>query len=425
MIGLLSLFFCLPIIQAARNPDWYRCECSFIPWEAWSDCTSTCFGTRVRERTVQLTNYDGCDEFTDCATPDEARDYDDCNEVCHNGGVPSGLWWEPCNCQAGFYGDCCDNLVDCGHPGDIVNGNIQVAGTTYRKTVSYTCNQYYNLTDGDSVQTCQDNFAWSGSKPSCVFVNTCASNPCLNLGTCVDGLNMYTCWCEPGWSGVNCENDIQPPTMSECPGDILVNATDRTAFINWTEPGFSDPLGNTIDITTNYPTPGFVFPWGDFTVQYTATKTNNGLSTECIFQVRVRPTPCDELNIPVNGARICNGWKTDYGRVCIMGCQERFTLFPTDSYEHLFVCGASGNWIFPAPMPDCSVPVDSPDDALVYQAEHASYSFTSCADDSSTVSLKQQYIKVLRQSGEFSSFCSKYPVECMVDNVQVSCLSTV
>ena len=76
--------------------------------------------------------------------------------------------------------------------------------------------------------------------------------------------------------------------MSECPGDILVNATDRTAFINWTEPGFSDPLGNTIDITTNYPTPGFVFPWGDFTVQYTATKTNNGLSTECIFQVRVR-----------------------------------------------------------------------------------------------------------------------------------------
>ena len=60
------------------------------------------------------------------------------------------------------------SVVDCGHPGNIVNGNIQVAGTTYGKTVSYTCNQYYNLTDGDSVQTCQDNFAWSGSKPSCV-----------------------------------------------------------------------------------------------------------------------------------------------------------------------------------------------------------------------------------------------------------------
>ena len=30
------------------------------------------------------------------------------------------------------------------------------------------------------------------------------SNPCLNGGTCVDGLNMYRCNCHPGTFGRNC-----------------------------------------------------------------------------------------------------------------------------------------------------------------------------------------------------------------------------
>ena len=65
-------------------------------------------------------------------------------------------------------------------------------------------------------------------------------------------------------------------------------------------------------------------------------------------------TPCEELNIPRNGARICNGWEMGYGRVCMMACQDGFTLPSSDSYEKLYVCGASGNWMYPAPMPNCS-----------------------------------------------------------------------
>ena len=43
-----------------------------------------------------------------------------------------------------------------------------------------------------------------------------------------------------------------------------------------------------------------------------------------------------------------------YGRVCMVACQDGFTLPSTDSYEKLYVCGASGSWIHPAPLPDCS-----------------------------------------------------------------------
>ena len=30
-------------------------------------------------------------------------------------------------------------------------------------------------------------------------------NPCLNSGTCVDGINSYSCDCDSGFSGFNCE----------------------------------------------------------------------------------------------------------------------------------------------------------------------------------------------------------------------------
>ena len=35
-------------------------------------------------------------------------------------------------------------------------------------------------------------------------LNECDSSPCVN-GICVDGENGYTCNCEQGFGGVNCE----------------------------------------------------------------------------------------------------------------------------------------------------------------------------------------------------------------------------
>ena len=36
-------------------------------------------------------------------------------------------------------------------------------------------------------------------------INECANNPCQNGGECVDGINKYTCTCQSGWIGIDCD----------------------------------------------------------------------------------------------------------------------------------------------------------------------------------------------------------------------------
>ena len=36
-------------------------------------------------------------------------------------------------------------------------------------------------------------------------IDECASNPCLNRGTCTDLVNGFTCSCVPGFTGTQCE----------------------------------------------------------------------------------------------------------------------------------------------------------------------------------------------------------------------------
>ena len=47
-------------------------------------------------------------------------------------------------------------------------------------------------------------------------INECASNPCQNGGTCVDGINWYFCICDLGFAGDNCETDIDDCVSSPC-----------------------------------------------------------------------------------------------------------------------------------------------------------------------------------------------------------------
>ena len=36
-------------------------------------------------------------------------------------------------------------------------------------------------------------------------INECEIYPCQNQGTCVDGINIYTCICTDGYTGSECE----------------------------------------------------------------------------------------------------------------------------------------------------------------------------------------------------------------------------
>ena len=67
--------------------------------------------------------------------------------------------------------------------------------------------------DHTALQCCQ--WFWCGEN-SCYIISAdtddCATNPCENGGTCVDGVNSHTCTCVEGYEGSNCETS----KMREC-----------------------------------------------------------------------------------------------------------------------------------------------------------------------------------------------------------------
>ncbi|XP_042293510.1 fibulin-7-like [Sceloporus undulatus] len=84
--------------------------------------------------------------------------------------------------------------------------------------VHFVCDPGFRLM-GSETRMCLENRTWSGQTPSCKNINDCASNPCANGGTCVDGIQSHSCQCARGWSGSTC----QVPLYSD--GAMLSNTS--------------------------------------------------------------------------------------------------------------------------------------------------------------------------------------------------------
>lgn len=398
--------FQFDLVNGGIASTWSSCRCSWGTWKDWSNCTRSCYGKRIRTRVV----WTICSEFTDCASNDMGYQIEGCNEVCQNGGYYNGT---TCICALGFYGNCCVYQVNCGAPSSITNGYITGSVYTYGRTISYFCNTGYNITGGDATRTCQTNSVWSGTKPRCGYVNSCSSNPCKNGATCTNIIDGYRCTCGPGWSGATCTIDVQPPVAVNCSEGINVTTADRTEIVNWLPPIFNDPMGQTLTVHTNYPQNSYEFRWGDFPVQYVAVKPSNAKSSECLFEVKVRPNPCPVLPPPVNGARVCNNWKTDYGLYCLVFCTGNNTLSRGVSFGDWFVCGASGIWSPSGAMPGCIAKTRS-------EPSSTSFKFESCNNQTEISTIKKTYIEHLKSS-EFNEFCQSFKTLCTEDNVSVLC----
>ena len=52
-----------------------------------------------------------------------------------------------------------------------------------------------------------------------VYIDECASNPCKNSATCVDYVNEFRCFCQPGWTGKTCDVDINECSSNPCKND--------------------------------------------------------------------------------------------------------------------------------------------------------------------------------------------------------------
>ena len=54
-------------------------------------------------------------------------------------------------------------------------------------------------------------------------INECASNPCMNGGTCTDLINMFQCMCRDSIGGATCNEgmlDISPSKLFACIGTL-------------------------------------------------------------------------------------------------------------------------------------------------------------------------------------------------------------
>ncbi|XP_052224045.1 sushi, von Willebrand factor type A, EGF and pentraxin domain-containing protein 1-like [Dreissena polymorpha] len=173
---------------------------------------------------------------------------------------------------------------------------------------------------------------------------SCQSSPCINQGTCTNLIADFHFACVHGLSGKTYEKDVHPPVVNKCPSDIRVNATEKTHLVSWTKPIFSDPKGTELLLLSNYETPSYTFPWGDFTIKYSATKLKNGLQNMCVFNISVKPTPCDPLPVPKHGAILCNDWSTDYGQVCLLVCMRTYSPSPPGKLGSWKICGDDGRW---------------------------------------------------------------------------------
>lgn len=410
---LILVLVNLHILFAVRTAKWDQCNCRWLDWESWSTCSKKCNGGRQkRSRNVRISTGPECTEFEDCASNDSGWQHRDCNEICYNGGT----YQHYCRCPTRWKGSCCDEEVTCGHPGTISNGRVIGSNYAYGSKVTYVCNNNYALTGGSSTQSCTASGYWRGRKPSCLFARTCLSNPCQNGGSCVDGLERYDCRCLPGWDGVNCEIDVQPPIQTRCPRDIFMNIANPTVDVNWTVPSFHDPMNTELRISNNYPTNHWTFHWGDFIVQYVATKLLNGLRSECLFNIRIRPYPCNQLVVPNNHtAKVCTDWMSDYGQYCLAFCDKSFTMMNDDSYDQWYVCGASGKWIPSSTLSKCERPFD-----VNVITSRSQFHYETCSDHNSITLMKERFISRLNSS-EFSFFCMKYKDQCSKENVSVYC----
>uniref|UniRef100_A0AAR2JRL6 Neurogenic locus notch homolog protein 1 n=1 Tax=Pygocentrus nattereri TaxID=42514 RepID=A0AAR2JRL6_PYGNA len=162
---------------------------------------------------------------------------DDCAlNPCRNGGTcVDGVNSFTCHCPDGFHDPTCLSQRNECSSNPCIHGNCQDQANRWvtdkicedglvkkcRKVPVTPQDQplQLHITHSCCLDTvcylCVCEPGWTGRNCD-LNVNECLSNPCVNGGTCRDMTNGYVCSCRPGFTGPNCQTNINECASNPC-----------------------------------------------------------------------------------------------------------------------------------------------------------------------------------------------------------------
>ncbi|CAG0888949.1 unnamed protein product [Cyprideis torosa] len=129
------------------------------------------------------------------------KEFDEClSYPCQNGATcVNEINAYHCHCAPGFTGQDCEFNID-----ECLSEPCQNGGSCVDGIASFNC----SCVPGFTGLQCEVNI------DECALLTESAE--CLNGGTCIDGIKDYECACHPAYSGKNCEVDIPECDSQPC-----------------------------------------------------------------------------------------------------------------------------------------------------------------------------------------------------------------
>ncbi|XP_068719980.1 uncharacterized protein [Montipora capricornis] len=204
------------------------------------DVNAVCTNTKGSYKCTCISGFSGdgntCSDIDECVP----------NPCANGGSCVDGVNNYSCICRVGYTGDLCETDIDDCLPNLCANGGSCVDGVNNYSctcpvgytgdlcetdidecsTISHSCdvNAVCTNTKGSFMCTCIRGF--SGDGKTCLDIDECLPNPCTNGGSCVDGINNYSCICPVGYKGDNCETDIDECSTNSHSCDVNAVCTN-------------------------------------------------------------------------------------------------------------------------------------------------------------------------------------------------------